>query len=538
MQLKLTEVIRLLETDYVPSHIEGESYRESLTKCKARVEEVTSKINVLEEQIKDLAKLRDELRATHEATSGLFAPIRRLPVEILSEIFLQCLPPSTTYFYYPHDMLKLQSITSTEAPLILLGVCKRWRRIALDTPRLFTELVATNPLPLNAAAVTNLWLDRSKVLPIDVSITPEYWGIPEELRREALKWLGEQSHRIWALQISPSMFLDSFIPPGSELDAPSMKEITILYSPLRGLPHKLGRLKAPNLEKIDIRTSVDWRSFLTFGTSVTSFSDNTEHAPEDVLQLLRQLPNIRSFSAETTTDIPGHTIPSTIARVSLPKLEQLSLVITGPCLRMAEVLQRLRMPRLAQFTLRCDPSHYNFLPLWTALSMSQATLERLTLNAFGIEREAFHTLLSSLPNISDLALEGMDIAAGNVFEQLQRKNGLCPKLRMLDLSGSSFHSQTVVELIDMVSSRIPKGQDLDGRADDEHYLESINLEHCNGFNQQDRHIIIKFSGEQPSVSFLHVPDAPESDDSGSEEYDYEDYEDDHDDDYLYGMFPF
>ncbi|KIJ55766.1 hypothetical protein M422DRAFT_151568, partial [Sphaerobolus stellatus SS14] len=134
MQPKLAEVIRLLETDYVPSHIEGESYQESLTKCNARVEEVTSKINVLEEQIKDLAKLRDELRATHEATSGLFAPIRRLPVEILSEIFLQCLPPPAGNLHY---LLALHSIIWTEAPLILLGVCKRWRRIALGTPRLF-----------------------------------------------------------------------------------------------------------------------------------------------------------------------------------------------------------------------------------------------------------------------------------------------------------------------------------------------------------------------------------------------------------------
>ncbi|KAJ7612449.1 hypothetical protein DFH06DRAFT_958718, partial [Mycena polygramma] len=54
-------------------------------------------------------------------------PLVRLPVEITSKIFLQCLPE--------HRMPN-----SWTAPMLLLNVCNTWTDIALSTPVLWASI--------------------------------------------------------------------------------------------------------------------------------------------------------------------------------------------------------------------------------------------------------------------------------------------------------------------------------------------------------------------------------------------------------------
>ncbi|KAJ6595071.1 hypothetical protein DFH09DRAFT_887300, partial [Mycena vulgaris] len=64
---------------------------------------------------------------------GVLSPIRRIPPEILAEIFLNCRQNSRASEFY--------SITDpSEAPLLLGRVCSSWRVIAHGTPRLWDAL--------------------------------------------------------------------------------------------------------------------------------------------------------------------------------------------------------------------------------------------------------------------------------------------------------------------------------------------------------------------------------------------------------------
>ncbi|KAF8872286.1 hypothetical protein BD779DRAFT_349413 [Infundibulicybe gibba] len=60
-------------------------------------------------------------------------PVRRavfdLPVEVLGEIFLHCLPPG-----------KWGSLSERDAPWLLIKVCRSWREVALSTPLLWSRL--------------------------------------------------------------------------------------------------------------------------------------------------------------------------------------------------------------------------------------------------------------------------------------------------------------------------------------------------------------------------------------------------------------
>ncbi|KAF8205583.1 hypothetical protein K438DRAFT_1756949 [Mycena galopus ATCC 62051] len=74
-----------------------------------------------------------------------YAPVSRrvlaLPLEILAEIFTYCLPESD--FVTP---------TLTTAPLILCGLCRQWRAVAISTPELWSSLDLNLPLAAEEGA--------------------------------------------------------------------------------------------------------------------------------------------------------------------------------------------------------------------------------------------------------------------------------------------------------------------------------------------------------------------------------------------------
>lgn len=72
---------------------------------------------------------RDQAQFDIEALQNILSPIRRIPVEILSEIFVRCLSKDG-----------LTRPSSGEAPLLLMMICRRWRDVAISTPKLWSSL--------------------------------------------------------------------------------------------------------------------------------------------------------------------------------------------------------------------------------------------------------------------------------------------------------------------------------------------------------------------------------------------------------------
>ncbi|KAJ7682366.1 hypothetical protein DFH06DRAFT_972553 [Mycena polygramma] len=103
-----------LNTNYVPSDEEIESIRTDLA---LRGQEL-ARIN---ERIRELSAQRDQLQTYMESHKALISHPRRLPSDIVREIFTACLP-------WPAVM------DAQEAPLLLCQICSAWRIIALSTP--------------------------------------------------------------------------------------------------------------------------------------------------------------------------------------------------------------------------------------------------------------------------------------------------------------------------------------------------------------------------------------------------------------------
>ncbi|KAJ7191391.1 hypothetical protein GGX14DRAFT_578973 [Mycena pura] len=93
----------------------------------------------------------DEMKERHESLklelNNIIYPVLTLPTEITVEIFEKLLTKHTNP----------RSLSPTEAPLLLLHICRAWRAIALSTPSLWTTLaisfkgfkrqITSDPLP-------------------------------------------------------------------------------------------------------------------------------------------------------------------------------------------------------------------------------------------------------------------------------------------------------------------------------------------------------------------------------------------------------
>ncbi|KAF7294216.1 F-box domain-containing protein [Mycena chlorophos] len=86
--------------------------------------------------------------------------LNSLPVELVVEIFLRCIPPSPSVF----EVDRIDLCAPRYAPLLLTQICSSWRNIALSAPVLWSRFnVACNLVNRRrqVAQLADLWLSRS-----------------------------------------------------------------------------------------------------------------------------------------------------------------------------------------------------------------------------------------------------------------------------------------------------------------------------------------------------------------------------------------
>ncbi|KAJ6605967.1 hypothetical protein B0H10DRAFT_1749327, partial [Mycena sp. CBHHK59/15] len=118
----------ILHTNAVPSDADCQRIGALLVGPRKEAEELTQEIGRIQAMLNDLAQKRDRLANFIDAHLALVSGARRLPDDVVQEIFEATIPPM-------HAVMR-----GTESPLLLCQICRPWRRIALSTPRLWASL--------------------------------------------------------------------------------------------------------------------------------------------------------------------------------------------------------------------------------------------------------------------------------------------------------------------------------------------------------------------------------------------------------------
>ncbi|KAJ7500308.1 hypothetical protein B0H11DRAFT_804914 [Mycena galericulata] len=162
----------ILYTNSVPSDSECKGIFDLLAGPRVEAADLTQEINRLQSLLEELAKQRDHLNHFIDSHLALVSPARRLPDDVVREIFVAALPSDRNAI-----------MSGSEAPLLLCHISQRWRNLALSTPRLWTSLhiiipsfnldharCGSHPKLHQINNAVKSWLSRSGSLPLAISI--------------------------------------------------------------------------------------------------------------------------------------------------------------------------------------------------------------------------------------------------------------------------------------------------------------------------------------------------------------------------------
>ncbi|KAJ7145037.1 hypothetical protein C8R46DRAFT_1045755 [Mycena filopes] len=364
---------------------------------KILVEASEGVIARIESQIAELERLRDQERETLFQLRAVIAPIRKVPVELLAEIFrYTCLSAKAVNgsrfrrYFWRRNVLRPAEVVS--------HVCAHWRRVAVTTPQLWTELLpSTLSRTPTDAYCTGLkeWLGRSAPLPIPVQLTYAS-GVDATAALGAFLAMADRwSDAHFAL---PSLSVLSEIPS----DGLNQLHKLTLQSSDTSSPGLVAFLLAPNLTTVTLHTRHIARIQMPWSQLAHLTVGLTESAQE-CLDSLLQCHNLvtADFSMPAW---PGRPDVSALTLVTLGKLESLELRSSSQVGSITPLFACLALPSLRCLTLSLAYELDWATPEFTRFQLRSPNIETLSINHSDLEADELMVVLRHSPALLKLTL--------------------------------------------------------------------------------------------------------------------------------------
>ncbi|KAJ3522304.1 hypothetical protein NMY22_g11948 [Coprinellus aureogranulatus] len=492
----------VLGTNYIPSDQECKLIQGYLVESELALDADRKRMAELGAMLQDLRIKIDSTQASVNAHRTMISLSRRLPDDILGEIFHHCLPTTHNATLCPFD-----------APVLLTHVCQRWRQTAFSIPRLWSSLhvplvpghsvqenlekavlewrrrAATIPMSISFPLddeLKNVWANLdclARLLDPKASITPSFPGLdslvvslvgPEEVPIST--FLKGQLHQAATVRHLKRLHLYiGVIPPfvnvpGTEpeevyprilqsMDLPSAKYLRELHLNLYSgdgweVPLLSSFFPCSQLEILDLQARVDsWTRISNF--SITS---------DVVVDILRHCPKLVVFNAdidaqEDTDPTPSQQTPNPAAIVSSPlKFLGLSYYDFDDTVPGIEWIDFCELPQVTSIRIRRRDGDAEGDPSPVIFTLTEKVRNRLTslsLGSFTLTPGGLIRLLSSLPLLGQLHLEREWYAGDDddlfstcqykdrVVERLTPRDGttsshLCPRLQHLKWEKNTY----------------------------------------------------------------------------------------------------
>ncbi|KAJ7500309.1 hypothetical protein B0H11DRAFT_804917 [Mycena galericulata] len=416
---------------------------------------LTQEINRLQSLLEELTKRRDHLNHFIDSHLALVSPARRLPDDVVREIFVAALPSDRNAI-----------MSEEEAPLLLSHISQGWRNLALSTPRLWSNLhIVTPPVhslqsyvpklhEINGAVVT--WLSRSGTLPVSISFVARRQRPPRNASDEQISTLQESTRSASATLIQTLIqfcarwqsirFMNgSDLTPLAALsisDVPKLSSVAMDNMNIDGRETdwaSMSFLGTPSLRAVDLRSlhgahtsPINWDALTHLSTQFMSGLSPFD----EMLAVLRHCTNLEILhlviaDTDTRAYSQTHAQPCHMAH-----LWRLSLITIGS--NITGLLQQLSAPKLRILEYQ-GPSDSLLL---TIISRANG-LAHLRLSISKISVDSLIELLRSAPALRELALDPEPVSPsppgsrtphipdGRLLSLLD--STICPRLQQLTL---------------------------------------------------------------------------------------------------------
>ncbi|KAJ7437739.1 hypothetical protein FB451DRAFT_1193056 [Mycena latifolia] len=263
-----------LGTNYCPRDEEIIQIKILLADPILRLKHLSKEIADLQKALDKLLEERAGLSAYVDAHRALISPVRRLPHDIVREIFIACLPSHRNCV-----------MSAVEAPVLLGRICSSWRSISLSTPRLWSSIHIVDPhspkfpsqRPIfeeklaQRLDTTKMWLARSGQRALSISLHAASSESVNRFIRILLPFATRWQHIAFT---TPSLSLAT-MSHLTEADVPMLKSVSII------------EIRDPFHAKLPLR----WDGLTEL--SISLFEDPSITA-ELSLKIFSQCPHLRS----------------------------------------------------------------------------------------------------------------------------------------------------------------------------------------------------------------------------------------------------
>ena len=215
IKFPISPVPDLLRGHYVASPSEAQVIHETISTTRVHIAQLAGEMVRLQGFLDELARKRDALESYTEIHISLLTPVRSLPVEILSEIFLRirdATTPDTT-----HGEWNIRSPKLNKTPLLLGSVCSRWRTVTLSTPSLWASFSLTvgSDHVERSTALAEMWLARAGVGPLSISLCAHIYI---HSMRPFMQTFLPYCERWYEIKLDlPTAFMDNWYPAKNRL---------------------------------------------------------------------------------------------------------------------------------------------------------------------------------------------------------------------------------------------------------------------------------------------------------------------------------
>ncbi|KAJ6524689.1 hypothetical protein DFH09DRAFT_1189260 [Mycena vulgaris] len=438
----------ILHTNIVPSDPDCQRIRDFIAGPQREYAELTDEISRMQQLLDELTQKRDALDNFITAHLAMVSPARRLPEDIIRDVFVACLPSHRNSL-----------IISNESPLLLCRICSDWRRLALSTPRLWAAVhvvIPNEPKGQVLAGLLKDWLNRSGVLPLFISMvfsrvcTREYDAVAL-----ALGLLTSFSRRWGNIQFDFPHY--GYFATFANLcpdDVPMLQSIAV---------HGLGRsfswgqlddslsyqfmsfLDTPSLRNLTISCIRELRALQLPWANLNVLVVEDVISCDYAIAILRQCPALETCALLISPRVPTTNVQES---TSLPRLR--FLTISGA----------LKSTAISLFAILDAPSLRSLTHSPPLSPLLAGSLEHFTLTVMELPGDV-HKCLADMPLLQDLELKAYHeyfveqlIPSGNAPASV-----LCPALRSLVLIGlnATVSDDALLQLVRGRTSSRPQG---------------------------------------------------------------------------------
>ncbi|KAJ7584212.1 hypothetical protein C8J56DRAFT_952942 [Mycena floridula] len=443
-----------------PSHVQEAPFRKMLRERVNDLRDLDERIATMRRDLEMLVRQRANKRREVEEHKSVLHPIRRLPKEIMCEIFLSFVDEDLESQWQE----EASSLDALSTIWTLPRVSAHWRSVALSFSRMWSTV-----------RLTTEDFDMSRLL-------------------EKLRILGAQFHRSAHHELSISIDSQVNIPASHPLlpvlfsTASRWKEFCInitipsleSLSPLKGSLPSMTKLHVWALDQSILTTPLSMFEFAPRLTTLVGhpyilcklqlpFSQILEYGHGDLrctclshALLFSRMSNLQQITTicaddrdfDSSTGVHAENIPTLI---TLASLRQATLHLdleydedddddgeqhkSSDC----DLLLRLTLPALRELDIHI---HHSVEELQALLRRSQCPLDTLSLYVHGVPDDAsISDILKDIPTLTSFALDCTETLTTKFMEVFSQTPTITPSLRCLKLKQScGFDSTQIVEL--------------------------------------------------------------------------------------------